>query len=360
MLQVKAVASNVRALDRARLAACSVDSDWPAAEGVVLLLQTLADAGSIRSLENRQGREVALYRGDRFVGVLAHRRSSTSEYGEVPPGFGPGAPRELDLLSHGGVVGRGLSIPPARAAGGFTRLRVLGALVHQGRALRLRDLCARPPAPGPGPGPDAPQRSRQPAVPTLLVCGSAAEVGKTTTCAALIRALKRRGLVVGAAKLTGTGRLRDILAMRDAGADHALDFPDLGLATTYTAAAPVLEAAREILGRLDASGCQVVVAELGGDIIEANADALLADPRIAGRCSAIVHVAGDVVGILGAAALYRRFGLRQPIQPTLPRGRNPLGTVERLRGFGWDALDVLDAAACDAYVERLLAVGVAE
>ena len=88
MLQVKAVASNVRALDRARLAACSVDSDWPAAEGVVLLLQTLADAGSIRSLENRQGREVALYRGDRFVGVLAHRRSSTSEYGEVPSGVG--------------------------------------------------------------------------------------------------------------------------------------------------------------------------------------------------------------------------------------------------------------------------------
>ena len=354
MLQVKAVASNVRALDRARLAACSVDSDWPAAEGVVLLLQTLADAGSIRSLENQQGREVALYRGDRFVGVLAHRRSSTSEYGEVPPGVGPGAPRELDLLSHGGVVGRGLSIPPARAAGGFTRVRVLGALAQQGRALRLRDLCGCPPEPGP----DAPPRRRQPAVPTLLVCGSAAEVGKTTTCAALIRALKRRGLVVGAAKLTGTGRLRDILAMRDAGADHALDFPELGLATTYTAAQPVLEAAREILGRLDASGCQVVVAELGGDIIEANADALLADPRIAGRCRAIVHVAGDVLGILGAAALYRRFGLRQPIQPTLPKGRNPLGTVERLREFGWDALDALDAAACDAYVERLLAVGV--
>lgn len=352
MLQVKAVASNVRALDRARLQACSIDSDWPAAEGVVLLLQTLADAGSIRSLESQQGREVALYRGDRFVGVLAHRRSSTSEYGDVPPSGEPGVSRELDLLSHGGVVGRGLSMPPARAASGFTRVRVLGALAQQGRALSLRELCGDPPRRRPE------AAAQQRAVPTLLVCGSAAEVGKTTTCAALIRALKRRGLVVGAAKLTGTGRLRDILAMRDAGADHALDFPELGLATTYAAAPLVLQAARELLGRLDSSGCQVVVAELGGDIIEANADALLADPQIAGRCRAIVHVAGDVLGILGAAELYRRFGLQQSIQPTLPKGRNPLGTLERLRGFGWDALDALDPAACDGYVERLLAAGV--
>ncbi len=345
MLGVKAVASNIRALTSTMLAQCTVGACTRAAEGAVLLVETVSDQGSIRSVENQSGREVALYRGDRFVAVLANRRSSTSEYGHVPEVLDPAACPTLDLLAHGGVVGLGLSIPPGRAGCGFTKVRVLGALVHEGRALLLHELCE--------PDPPAPS----PPAPTILVCGSAAEVGKTTACTALIRALKRHGLTVGGAKLTGTGRLRDILAMHDGGADHVLDFPVVGLATTYTAPARVRDAARRILARLDAAGCDVIVAELGGDIIEANADSLLADAALTQRARAIVHVAGDVLGIVGAVELYRRAGLEARMHPTLPKERNPLGTIERLRGFGWAALDALDDAACDAFVGRLLARG---
>ena len=238
-----------------------------------------------------------------------------------------------------------LVLPTSDALPATSTVGAAGALDGAGRALQLRDLCA-PPA-----------RSSAPAAPTVLVAGSASEVGKTSACVALIRAFKRCGCVVGAAKLTGTGRLRDVLAMRDAGADRALDFPEVGLATTYTAAAPVIEAAHAILGRLDACGCQVVVAELGGDLLEANADRLLADAALARRTRAVVHVAGDVVGIVGALPLYRELGVRAPLQPTLPYGRNALGSAERLRAFGLSALDVGDAAACDAWAAQLLERG---
>ncbi len=346
MRDVKVVASNVRALTPAMLGACTIAPHPDAAEGAVVVVEAVSREGSIRSVENQAGREVALYQGDRFVGVLANRRSSTSEYGHVPAPCAPGALPELDLLSHGGVIGQGLSIPPCRAACGFTKVKVLGALMHGGRAVFLRDLCSAPVAPRPAP-----------AVPTILVCGSAAEVGKTTACTALIRALKRHGLSVGGAKLTGTGRLRDILGMRDAGADHVLDFPSVGLATTYTAPAAVLDAARAILSDLDSRGCDIVVAELGGDIIEACADHLLLDSALAKRTHAIVHVAGDVIGIIGAAELYRRAGLADRVHPTIPKDRNPLGTTERLRALGWTALDAMDAAACDAFVGRWIAGG---
>jgi hypothetical protein len=347
VIGVKTIPSNLRAFSAAQLAACTLGPAGGAVEGSLLVVETLGEPGSIRTLEERSGREVALYRGDRFVAVLASRHSGTSEYGDVPPRLAPPDAPTLDLLARAGVVGHGRCLPPARAALGFTRVKVLGVPLRDGRALQLRDLC---PAPSSAP-------AGAPAVPTVLVAGSASEVGKTTACTALIRALKRRGCIVGAAKLSGTGRLRDVLAMHDAGADRVHDFPELGLATTYTAAAPVLDAAHAMLGLLDASGCQVVVAELGGDLLEANADRLLADPVLAQRTRAVVHVAGDVVGIVGALPLYRDLGVHAEVQPTLPHRRNALGSVERLRAFGLSALDVADDAACDAYVARVLERG---
>jgi hypothetical protein len=344
---VKTIPSNLRAFSAAQLAACTLGPAADAVEGALLLVETLGEPGSIRTLEDRSAREVALYRGDRFVAVLGNRHSGTSEYGDVPPRLAPPNAPTLDLLARAGVVGHGRCLPPQHAALGFTRVKVLGVPLRGGRALQLRDLC---PAPSSAP-------SSAPAVPTVLVAGSASEVGKTTACTALIRAFKRRGCVVGAAKLTGTGRLRDVLAMHDAGADRVHDFPEFGLATTYTAAAPVLAAAHAMLGLLDAGGCEVVVAELGGDLLEANADRLLSDAALARRTRAVVHVASDVVGIVGALALYRDLGVRAAVQATLPYRRNALGSIERLRAFGLSALDVADDAACDAYVARVLEHG---
>ena len=57
--------------------------------------------------------------------------------------------------------------------------------------------------------------------------------GKTAAaCAMRAGVLSRAGYRVGGAKLTGVSLMRDTLAMRDYGAEVALDFTDAGIVCT--------------------------------------------------------------------------------------------------------------------------------
>ena len=76
--------------------------------------------------------------------------------------------------------------------------------------------------------------------PLVLVVGSEMEVGKTTCAASAAVALRAAGLRITYAKLTGTGRMRDLMRVnygRNEGFFDAMrlawDFVDAGLATTF-------------------------------------------------------------------------------------------------------------------------------
>ena len=339
---IKAIASNIRHLSAEFLARCSFATGIDAGDGTVVLAEVLSNFGSVSALENSYGRDVRLYAGDRFLGVLGNRRSSTSEYGDCPPNLRIDGTTVLDLLAYGGILGYGRSAPAEKASKGFLKVRILGAMLESAAPVtlsRLHEFGGQPEACS---------------APVLLVSGTSAEVGKTTASGGLIRAFKRMGLRVGAAKLTGTGRLRDILSMQDAGADHCADFPEVGLASTYTGEEAVLLAAERILGTLACAKCQIVLAELGGDIIEANIPYLLSTPNFLRPVRAIVHVAGDVLGIMGSIDYYRQLGISKRIYLTLPKGRNNLATQERLRAFGMTAFDPLSATDCDRIASSVM------
>jgi hypothetical protein len=53
-------------------------------EGDVVLLKVLQDEGSTIRVENYYGRDVRIYSGDYFIGILGNRHTGTSEYGEIP------------------------------------------------------------------------------------------------------------------------------------------------------------------------------------------------------------------------------------------------------------------------------------
>lgn len=324
------------------IARCSFRTDIDVEDGTVVLAEVINGSGSISAIENSYGRDVKLFAGDRFLGVLGNRRSSTSEYGDFPQSLRLDGTTTLDLLAYGGILGYGRSVPAEKAAKGFLKVRVLGAMLESAAPVTLSQLsCFN----------DDTAECR---APVLLVCGTAAEVGKTTATGNLIRAFKRRGMRVGAAKLTGTGRLRDILAMQDAGADRCMDFPHVGLASTYTNKTDVALAAERILGILSAAASDVIIAELGGDIIEANIPHLLAEPNFLKSVRSIVHVSGDVLGMMGSIDYYRQLGVDKPIYLTLPKGRNNLATQERLRVFGMTAFDCLVAADCDRIADAVI------
>ncbi|MBI2131509.1 MAG: hypothetical protein HYT99_01595 [Candidatus Tectomicrobia bacterium] len=215
-----------------------------------------------------QTREASLGPGERVVVALGGRFATRGI-----PGRGPDRPvppgAELDLLNVGGVAG--LCSEPHRP---LVKLRILGGVERGGRPALMRDLISIP-----GVGVPVDEDSA-PGTPLVLVTGSDMEVGKTTCAASLAFSLRAAGIRVTYVKLTGTGRMRDLMRVnygRGAGffdsARLAWDFVDAGLATTFEIPKEEVRwCARLLLGHAALHG-EIVVAEV--------ADAPCADGSVA-------------------------------------------------------------------------------
>lgn len=289
-------------------------------EGSLVLVQAMSNSGSTTHVENQQGRDEKIYQGDNFIGVLANRHSGTSESGDVPSGgIEITSNTEVHLLSTGGVIGINTGIPPRMRQEPF-RLRSIGLLASSdGEPLDLAKLC--------GPYHETVEQS----APIIMVCGTSAEVGKTTTSASLIKAFSGEGMRVGGTKFSGTGRMRDIMSLRDAGAMPWIDFPDVGLATTYTTPKRFTPAIYTLFNYVNAGHPDIIIAEAGGDPIEANVPTFLENRTIMQYVKACVIVAGDVMGMMGTVAYLRQYAPDMPLFVTDPKDRNPVSTRERVR-----------------------------
>ncbi len=118
-------------------------------------------------------------------------------------------------------------------------------------------------------------------VPVIYIAGTCMNAGKTHAACALVRRLSQEGFKVGGAKLTGVSLLRDVLSMRDYGADDVLDFTDAGVACTGPDTSARI--ARVILSELAARGVDVIIAETGDGIMgEYGVQTILTDRGAAG------------------------------------------------------------------------------
>ncbi len=287
-------------------------------EGDLIAVESLSDFGSTTHVENQTGRDERIFKGDKFIGVLANRHSGTSESGGIPTqGIELYKDTVVHLLATGGVIGINTGIPQRLFQQPFS-LKSLGVLYKDGKTLNLNKIC--------GPWHESLNQS----APIVLVCGTSAEVGKTTTAASLIRALRFEGTKAAATKFAGTGRMRDILTLRDAGASPWSDFPDVGLATTYTGSERFTKATYTLFNYINAANPDIIVAEAGGDPIEANIPTFLGDKELMSYVTSIVVVAGDVMGMIGTVDYLRRCATTTPIFLTDPKDRNPVTTRERI------------------------------
>lgn len=317
-VSVKCIASNIRRSEKDWNFGLEVAQDI-GKEGDLVVVEALSDFGSTTHVENQTGRDERIYRGDKFVGVLANRFSGTSESGEVPKeGIKLCDDTIVHLLSTGGVIGINTGIPHRMRQEPFA-LRPLGVLHKGDKSLNLTEIC--------GPW----HESLRPSAPIILVCGTSAEVGKTTAAASLIRALRTEGRQTAGTKFAGTGRMRDILTLRDAGAFPWLDFPDVGLATTYTGSERFKKAIYTLFNNINAGNPDIIVAEAGGDPIEANIPTFLNDKEIMRYVRSIVIVAGDVMGMMGSVDYLRKYASTVPIFLVDPKDRNFVTTRERVR-----------------------------
>jgi hypothetical protein len=315
---IKSVCSNIRRTDVA-WSDLRIVPEALGQEGDLVLAEVLSDTGSTTRVENQYGRDEKVIQGDKIVGVLANRHSGTSESGGIPDrGLVLFEGIELNLLSTGGVIGIATGVP-AHMGREPTRLRSLGLLGRGDVHMNLEDLC--------GQG----HEKLGPSAPIILVLGTSAEVGKTTTSASLIRAFKDVGKNVAGTKIAGTGRMRDLLSMRDAGAFPWIDFPDAGLATTYTSAERYTPAIYKLLNLINSADPDLIIAEAGGDPIEANVPTFLSNPEIMRHVKSTIVVPGDIMGAMGTLQYLQRFNISENIFITDPKGRNTFSSRQRMR-----------------------------
>jgi hypothetical protein len=150
-----------------------------------------------------------------------------------------------------------------------------------------------------------------PRPPVIAVLGTSMNSGKTTTARFLVIGLQAAGLVVGYAKLTGTGAGHDYWSMVDAGAAEVVDFTDAGLVSTYLTPLDVLErTSLHLIGHLAAEQCEVVVVEVADGLLQVDNLGILRSPIFQALLDKVVFAAGDPMAAKTGIAMLRQLGFQ--------------------------------------------------
>ncbi len=255
-----------------------------------LILCEVTEIGHHGKVQMADRRTSALYPGDHLVLALGDRYAP-DQFHATAAIEGPTA----HLVAGGGIVGR------VDAAHGFmkqpTVLRPLARLLRDdGGAVNVGDhgLAPRP-------------MDHRPTV--IGVFGASMNSGKTTAAASLAFGLRRAGFAVAAIKATGTGAFGDFHAFEDTGVP-ALDFTDVGMATTYRQPIARIEAGfATLIATCAEGGADIVVAEIADGVFQQETRAILESGAIRDRLDGILFAAPDALSACGAVTVLGRLGL---------------------------------------------------
>ncbi len=238
-------------------------------------------------VEMRSGRTIEVMEGHQIVGAFARRHATLEAVGDwrnISDDF------QMENLGGGGVFGKLTSLSPFLPP--LISLTYRGHVLVHGEKVRMRDYV-----------PNLPLRPY--ALPTIMVIGTSMSAGKTTVARIIIRQLKDMGLKVVGAKLTGSGRYRDILSMRDAGADYIFDFVDVGLPTTVCDSSEYQQALQKLLSLLSVINVDVAVIEVGASPLEPY-NGQTAVNEISDNVRWTVLCASDPYSVVGLISAYGR------------------------------------------------------
>jgi hypothetical protein len=272
-------------------------------------------------VELTTGRMAEVYRGDWLVGALGRRCATLEAVGSWED---VGDDGHMHALTGAGLLGKlssaSVLLPP------LVRLQYRGHVYVDGAAVSM--------------GTYAGSSATTLAAPVVLIVGTSMSAGKTATARVLARRLRARGLRVVGAKLTGAGRYRDILTMRDAGAHEVFDFVDAGLPSSICAPAEYRARLRGLLGLIADAQPDVVIAEAGASPLESyNGGTAIAE--LGDRVKCLILAAADPYSVVG---IEKAFGMKPDVVTGLATSTEAAcDLVERLAGV--PAINVLDRRA---------------
>lgn len=293
--------------------------DWEM--GDYVLGEVLGSGEPSGRVELASGREMCPVAGDIVVGAFGTRTATLEAVGDWRE---IGADGVMDAMTAAGLFGRITSRSPF--VGGVTRLQYRGHVVRGGVKVTMAEFAG------------SETSTVDFNVPTVLIIGTSMSSGKTMSGRVLVRVLAEAGLRVVGAKLTGAGRYRDVLALRDSGASAVYDFVDSGLPSTVCSLDTYQHALERLLGQIAAESPDVLVAEAGASPLEPyNGDAAVERLQPNVRCT--VLCASDPYAVVGVT---QGFGF----QPDLVSGVATATSagcqvVERLAGLR--ALNLMDS-----------------
>ena len=273
----------------------------------------------LSSIELANGRMVEVAEGDLVVGAFGQRCATLEAVGDWR--F-IGDDLQMEALTAAGLFGKVTSKSAFLPA--LLPLKYRGHVLVAGKKAAMRNFV-----------PILPEVPFT--LPIVLIVGTSMSAGKTSTAKAVVRLLKEADLKVVGAKLTGAGRYRDILTVKDAGADWIFDFVDVGLPSTACPPEEYRGALRQLLARVMEVDADVLVAEAGASPLEPYNGAT-AIAEIESNVRFMVLCASDPYAVLGVAHAFKR-------QPELVAGAAAnthagIQLVEKLSGLR--ALDLLN------------------
>ena len=277
-------------------------SSWK--NGDFVIGEVIEIGGSNSCVELPSGRMMQLMNGDAIVGALGERHATLEATGTWRDVKGN---RKMDLLTSAGLMGkltsRSVFVTP------LIKLEYKGHVFRKNHHTNMMDYVS-----------DFPLIPFD--MPVILLVGTSMSAGKTTSARIVARILKQMGYRVAGSKLTGAGRYRDILSIKDAGADEVYDFVDVGLPSSICPQKEYQNALYKLLSLIMRSKADVAVVEIGASPLEPyNGDIAIEAIKHNVRC--VILCASDPYGVLG---VMKSFDLT----PSIVSGpaANTIGGVE--------------------------------
>ncbi|NNF34961.1 MAG: hypothetical protein HKN68_12685 [Saprospiraceae bacterium] len=277
-------------------------NQWATGDYVVCKIERIS--GKINTAEIRSGRMMSLLEGDIIIGALGIRHATleaTGTWKEV------GADKNMHMLTSAGLLGKLTSrssyISP------LIEISYMGHVFQSGNKKTMADYVKK-------------FKSKKFTTPVILFVGSSMSAGKTTSARIVAHQLKMMNYTVTGAKLSGAGRYRDVLSIKDAGADFIFDFVDTGLPSTICERDEYKKALDNMLNMISSTDSDVAVIEIGASPMEPyNGD--IAIEAIKDNVVLTVLCASDPYAVLG---IMKSFN----ITPTIVTGpaANTIGGIE--------------------------------
>ncbi len=265
--------------------------------GDIGLFEVISETGGYEAVEDHTGNLYPLKKGSKFWGCFGNRYSGVNLYGNIPTER-ISSGEIFDLLALGGIVGNILCPGNLQKDRKTTKVKFLGFAQsrYTGKILNLRDYSLNSKL--------VEYKNSEPQY--IFVFGSSAEVGKTTFVCNLANALKQN-YSLSILKICGTGRLKDKMSYIRTEVSPIFDFVDFGLPTTYGICETEYTTVLEKMFNYVKNQSDMIICEIGGDMLEANAPTVL---KLIHKLKAkTFFVVNDAMGALFGKSLFGQYSI---------------------------------------------------